>query len=32
VYYNEASGERYMPSATLMEHEPGTIDSIRSGL
>ncbi|KAM7504486.1 hypothetical protein LguiB_003390 [Lonicera macranthoides] len=31
VYYNEASGGRYVPRAMLMDLEPGTMDSIRSG-
>ncbi|URD87579.1 hypothetical protein MUK42_26684 [Musa troglodytarum] len=31
VYYNEASGGRYVPRAVLMDLEPGTMDSIRSG-
>lgn len=31
VYYNEASGDRYVPRAVLMDLEPGTMDSIRSG-
>jgi len=30
VYYNEASGGRYVPRAVLMDLEPGTMDSIRS--
>ncbi|KAL9683379.1 hypothetical protein QQ045_015200 [Rhodiola kirilowii] len=29
VYYNEASGGRYVPRAVLMDLEPGTMDSIR---
>ena len=32
VYYNEASGGRYVPRAVLMDLEPGTMDSVRSGL
>merc|ERR1711937_534570 len=31
VYYNEATGGRYVPRNTLMELEPGTMDSVRSG-
>ena len=31
VYYNEAGGGRYVPRAVLMDLEPGTMDSIRSG-
>ncbi|XP_038976925.1 tubulin beta chain-like [Phoenix dactylifera] len=31
VYYNEASGCRYVPRAVLMDLEPGTMDSVRSG-
>ncbi|KAL0325871.1 UNVERIFIED_CONTAM: Tubulin beta-1 chain [Sesamum radiatum] len=31
VYFNEASGGRYVPRAVLMDLEPGTMDSIRSG-
>lgn len=31
VYYNEASGGRYVPRAVLMDLEPGTMDSLRSG-
>ena len=31
VYYNEASCGRYVPRAVLMDLEPGTMDSIRSG-
>ncbi|RYQ79173.1 hypothetical protein Ahy_Scaffold6g107869 [Arachis hypogaea] len=27
VYYNEASGGRYVPRAVLMDLEPGTMDS-----
>ncbi|XVF40513.1 hypothetical protein PTKIN_Ptkin01aG0119600 [Pterospermum kingtungense] len=30
VYYNEASDERYIPRAVLMDLEPCTMDSIRS--
>merc|ERR1711988_194286 len=30
VYYNEASGGRYVPRAILMDLEPGTMDSVRS--
>jgi tubulin beta len=31
VYYNEAGGGRYVPRAVLMDLEPGTMDSLRSG-
>ncbi len=31
VYYNEASGGKYVPRAVLVDLEPGTMDSIRSG-
>ncbi|KAL5210093.1 hypothetical protein ABZP36_005716 [Zizania latifolia] len=31
VYYNEASGGRYVPRAVLMDLEPGTMDSGRLG-
>ncbi|CAD8106629.1 unnamed protein product [Paramecium sonneborni] len=31
VYYNEATGGRYVPRAILMDLEPGTIDSVRGG-
>ena len=31
VYYNEATGGRYVPRAILMDLEPGTMDSVRSG-
>ncbi|KAL3701472.1 hypothetical protein R1sor_019494 [Riccia sorocarpa] len=31
VYYHEASGGRYVPRAVLMDLEPGTMDSVRSG-
>ncbi|XP_073904988.1 tubulin beta-4B chain-like [Castor canadensis] len=31
VYYNEAAGNRYVPRAILVDLEPGTIDSVRSG-
>ncbi|CAM9984390.1 unnamed protein product, partial [Ectocarpus sp. 13 AM-2016] len=30
-YFNEASGGRYVPRAILMDLEPGTMDSVRSG-
>jgi len=30
VYFNEASGGRYVPRAILMDLEPGTMDAIRS--
>ncbi|GFS32337.1 tubulin beta 8 [Actinidia rufa] len=31
VYYNEAGGGRYVPRAVLMDLEPGTMDSVRTG-
>ncbi|RWW78932.1 hypothetical protein BHE74_00012833 [Ensete ventricosum] len=31
VYYNEASGGRYVPRAVLMDLEPGTMDAVRTG-
>ena len=32
VYYNEAaSGNKYVPRAVLVDLEPGTMDSVRSG-
>ncbi|XP_072873945.1 tubulin beta 8B isoform X7 [Chlorocebus sabaeus] len=31
VYYNEACGGRYVPRAVLVDLEPGTLDSVRSG-
>ncbi|CAH2250439.1 jg9576 [Pararge aegeria aegeria] len=31
VYYNEASGGKYVPRAILVDLEPGTMDSVRSG-
>ncbi|XP_059665827.1 tubulin beta-8 chain-like isoform X2 [Cornus florida] len=31
VYYNEASCCRFVPRAVLMDLEPGTMDSVRSG-
>jgi tubulin beta len=31
VYFNEASGGRHVPRAVLMDLEPGTMDSLRSG-
>ncbi|XP_008680215.1 tubulin beta-7 chain-like, partial [Zea mays] len=31
VYYNEASGGRFVPRAVLMDLEPDTMDSMRSG-
>jgi len=32
VYFNEAIGGKYVPRAILVDLEPGTIDSVRSGL
>ncbi|XP_038859382.1 tubulin beta-2A chain-like isoform X8 [Salvelinus namaycush] len=31
VYYNEASGNKFVPRAILVDLEPGTMDSVRSG-
>ena len=31
VYFNEASGGKYVPRAVLVDLEPGTMDSVRSG-
>jgi hypothetical protein len=31
VYYSEASGGKYVPRAILVDLEPGTMDSVRSG-
>jgi hypothetical protein len=31
VYYNEASCGRFVPRAVLMDLEPGTMDSVRTG-
>lgn len=31
VYYTEASGGNYVPRAVLVDLEPGTMDSARSG-
>ncbi|KAF8820846.1 hypothetical protein IE077_002747 [Cardiosporidium cionae] len=31
VFYNEATGGRYVPRAILMDLEPGTMDSVRCG-
>uniref|UniRef100_A0A2R9AXR9 Tubulin beta chain n=1 Tax=Pan paniscus TaxID=9597 RepID=A0A2R9AXR9_PANPA len=31
VYYNEASGSRYVPRAVLIGLDPDTLDSVRSG-
>ncbi|XP_061727171.1 tubulin beta chain-like isoform X3 [Cydia pomonella] len=31
VYYNEASGGKYVPRAVLVDLEPGTMDSVRGG-
>ncbi len=31
VYFNEASSERYVPRAVLLDLEPGTMDSVRAG-
>ncbi len=32
VYYNEATGGRYVPRAVLFDLEPGTMDSVRAGV
>ncbi|XP_059257476.1 tubulin beta-4B chain-like [Mustela nigripes] len=31
VYYNEAAGNKYVPRAILVDLEPGTMNSVRSG-
>jgi tubulin beta len=31
VYYNEATGGKYVPRAILVDLEPGTMDAVRSG-
>ena len=31
VYYNEATGGKYVPRAVLVDLEPGTMDSVRGG-
>ncbi len=31
VYYNEAANAKYVPRAVLIDLEPGTMDSVRSG-
>ncbi|TRY78728.1 hypothetical protein TCAL_09305 [Tigriopus californicus] len=31
VYYNEATGQKYVPRAILLDLEPGTMNSIRAG-
>ena len=31
VYYNEAGGGKHVPRAVLVDLEPGTMDSVRSG-
>jgi hypothetical protein len=31
VYYNEAGANKYVPRAVLVDLEPGTMDSVRSG-
>jgi tubulin beta len=31
VYFNEATGGRYVPRAVLMDLEPGTMDAVRAG-
>ena len=31
MYFNEASGGKYVPRAILVDLEPGTMDSVRSG-
>ncbi|KAF7328967.1 Tubulin beta chain [Mycena venus] len=31
VYYNEVGGKKYVPRAVLIDLEPGTMDSVRSG-
>ena len=31
VYFNEATGGRFVPRAVLIDLEPGSLDSVRSG-
>lgn len=31
MYYNEVGGNKYVPRAVLVDLEPGTMDSVRSG-
>ena len=31
VYFNEASGKKYVPRAVLVDLEPGTMDAVRAG-
>ncbi|XP_050748373.1 tubulin beta-6 chain isoform X7 [Gavia stellata] len=31
VYYNESSSQKFVPRAVLVDLEPGTMDSVRSG-
>ena len=31
VYFNQASGGKYVPRAVLVDLEPGTMDSVRAG-
>ena len=31
VYYNQASGGKFVPRAILLDLEPGTMDSVRAG-
>lgn len=31
VYYNEASGGKYVPRAVIVDLEPGTMDAVRAG-
>ncbi|ATY66890.1 Tubulin beta chain [Cordyceps militaris] len=31
VYFNEASGNKYVPRAVLIDLEPGTMDAVRAG-
>ncbi len=31
MYYNEATGGKYVPRAVLVDLEPGTMDSVRAG-
>ena len=32
MYFTEATGGKYVPRAVLVDLEPGTMDSIKSGL
>ena len=32
MYYNETGANKYVPRAVLVDLEPGTMDSVRSGV